>query len=127
MSFGSAGTILPLRLGTAGTGSRKMVVGRWWWNRRIPGSLCPMNTTRKKEKKELYKMRIDLGKSVTLPNVIIFILWESQKKREKGTKNLFDVIAEKLPNLGKKTTSRSRRHGDLPSKSAKAVNHQDIL
>lgn len=51
-------------------------------------------------------MRVDVGNSVTPPNVITFKLQESQKKeeRERGTENVFEeMIAEYFPNLGKET------------------------
>lgn len=50
-----------------------------------------------------------------------------EEEREKRAENLFEQIrAENFPNL-RKETSRSRRYRELPSKSTKASQHQDIL
>ena len=43
----------------------------------------------KREKEELWNMSIDLGNSVTPSNVTSFILYESQKKREKRGQKIY--------------------------------------
>ena len=51
-----------------------------------------------------------------------------EEEREKGGGSLFEeIIAENFRNLGKETIIQLQRHRELPSKSTKASQHQDIL
>ena len=42
------------------------------------------NNEAEQKKEELYNTRIDLGNSMTPSKVIIFVSWESQKKKERA-------------------------------------------
>ena len=69
------------------------------------------------------KTKIDIGNSVTLPSVIIFNVYRSQKKREKRGKNLFEeIIDENYLNLEKKTEIQiqeaERSHNKINSRSS---------
>ena len=59
----------------------------------------------------------------------ICIIGVPEENTETGAENLIEeIIAEHFPNLGgRKQTSRCRRHRELPSKSTKAGQYQDIL
>jgi len=78
----------------------------------------------KREKEKLWNMRIDLGNSVIPSNNHICNRGiPEEEEREKGAENLFGEKKKKLKTFliwGRKQTSRSRRHKELPSKSTKA-------
>ena len=60
-------------------------------------------------------MRIDLGKLTNSikHNICIRV---PKEEREKEAENVFEeIIADNFPNQGRKQTSRSRRHRELPS------------
>ena len=85
-----------------------------------------------KREKELWNMRIDLGTSVTPLNVITFIInsyyRNPRRREEKGAEHLFqEITTENFPNLRKETNIQIQRHRELPSKSTKAGQYQDIL
>ena len=49
-------------------------------------------------------------------NRTLSILYEFQKKREKGTEGVLEqIIDENFPDLGRKQALKSKRHRELPS------------
>lgn len=60
-------------------------------------------------------------------NYISIIGLSEEEGREKEAESLFkEIIAEDLPNLGKKTVFRSSRYRELLSKSTEAPRHTVI-
>ena len=75
------------------------------------------NQTEPMREGKICKMRIDLGNSVTPSSVITFVLWESQKKREKEAENLFEeIIVENVLNMGKEIDIQIQEAQRCPNK-----------
>ena len=74
-------------------------------------------------------MKADLGNSVTPPNINdSHIIVASEEKREKRQRVYLRKLELKSSLIcRKKQISKSRKHRELPSKSTKAGQHQDIL
>ena len=89
-----------------------------------------MENNEAEQRQKNYGTQEDLGNSVPKSHQMYSHLYSrSPRRRErKGAENLFmEIKAETFPNVGKETVSRSRRHGELPSKSTKAGQHQYIV
>ena len=66
--------------------------------------------------------------SDTIKHSNISSMGAPKEERAKGAEGLFEqIVAENFPNLGKEMDIQIRRHRELPSKSTKAGQHQDIL
>ena len=76
---------------------------------------------KRRDKKILnHKGRIrELSNSMKCNNICIIRVPEEEEREKRAEGLLEQIIAENFPNLGRKQTSKSRRHRELPSYSTR--------